>query len=296
MTKLYQQIFSITNENEHKIFRILGFKLKFKDKEKLLENKLNKLYEALLSLPTIVQKMDTIQNEIRNNKTDIEHLSWAIRDKFYGIVNGAKFSPCETLVAEAHESSVKFIKENMDLNKLLLKHDRISNLKYSVTLAQNNGLILEFGVFSGETINIIADYFKNDSVYGFDSFEGLPEDWNGWALEKSFFKRDNLPEVRDNVSLIKGWFNETLPKFLEQHPEKVAFLHVDSDIYSSAKYVLISLKDRIQKGTVIVFDEFFNFPNWENHEYKAFMEFLAETGYQFEYISIGHDQVTVKII
>lgn len=271
MKKILQYIFSVKNQDSHKILTILGIKFKFRN-TKIENNK-----EFFLS-----------------NK-QIEDISWAIRDKFFGIVNGVMFSPCETLIAEAHQDSVSFIKENMNMDKIMLKNDRISNLKYSLSLAKKPGLILEFGVFSGETINIIANYFNDNKIYGFDSFEGLPEDWNGWALEKTFFKRNNMPLVQENVDLIKGWFNETLPTFLNSHDTNISFLHIDCDIYSSAKYVLTTLQNKIIPGTVIVFDEFFNFPNWKNHEYKAFMEFINLTNYKFEYVSIGRDQVTVII-
>lgn len=99
------------------------------------------------------------------------------------------------------------------------------------------------------------------------------------------FKLDNLPEVEPNVKLIKGWFDDTLPKFVEEHGDfKVAFIHSDSDLYSSTKTTLECLKDHVQCGTVIVFDELLNYPGWEDNEYKALMEFLNETGYKVKYL------------
>ena len=78
-----------------------------------------------------------------------------------------------------------------------------------------DGSILEFGVYRGGTINLLADKFKNQTLYGFDSFEGLPEDWNmndhpekGY-IEKERFALDSLPEVLNNVELIKGWFDKS---------------------------------------------------------------------------------------
>lgn len=52
----------------------------------------------------------------------------------------------------------------------------------------------------------------------------------------------------------------------------------------------------LQEGTIIVFDEFFNYPNWRKHEFKAFSEFIEKTKIGFKYISIGHTQVGLKII
>jgi hypothetical protein len=69
-----------------------------------------------------------------------------------------------------------------------------------------------------------------------------------------------LPHVSSNVTLIKGWFDQTLPPFLEKHPAPVSFLHVDCDLYSSTKTIFDSLRTRFRPGTVIVFDEYFNYP------------------------------------
>ena len=106
-----------------------------------------------------------------------------------------------------------------------------------------------------------------------------------------------LPKVRDNVKLVKGWFNETLPPFLKEHTGKVGFLHVDCDLYSSTAFVLAQLKDWIRKGTVIVFDEYFNYPGWKQHEHKAFGEFSGETGLEFRYDSFvpSHQQLCVVV-
>lgn len=163
-------------------------------------------------------------------------------------------------------------------------------------LKQKPSLYLEFGVAGGWSINIISATLPDKIIYGFDSFEGLPEDWHGNYLKGYFDLKGKLPKVNDNVQLVRGFFNETLPAFLKDHPQKCAFIHVDCDIYSSAKTVFGLLKDRIVSGTVIEFDEYFNYPGWQNGEYKAFMEFLTETGLEFEYIArTDYCQVAVKI-
>lgn len=157
-------------------------------------------------------------------------------------------------------------------------------------------LILEFGVFSGRTINRLADKLPNHQVWGFDSFEGLPETWRN-DFVKGAFKVDALPQVRANVVLVKGWFDETLPEFLRCNANKIGLLHIDCDLYSSTKTVLGLLKDRFKTGSIIVFDEYFNYPGWEQHEFKAFAEFVAETGYAFEYVGCNprHQQVAVRL-
>lgn len=157
------------------------------------------------------------------------------------------------------------------------------------------GLVLEFGVFSGRSINHIAT-LTNETIYGFDSFEGLPERWRD-GFGAGFFKVSHLPDVLPNVELIKGWFEETLPKFVREKSNFVSFLHVDCDLYSSTKTIFNYLSTQIGPGTVIVFDEYFNYPGWQEGEIKAFREFLAVTGLKYEYIGYNrlHEQVAVKI-
>lgn len=160
---------------------------------------------------------------------------------------------------------------------------------------KRKGLYLEFGVFSGRTINYIARQVARP-VYGFDSFEGLPERWrDSWGA--GHFKVVKLPRVAQNVTLIKGWFDKTLPEFLKTHPEDVAFLHIDCDLYSSTKTIFACLSPRIKAGTVIVFDEYFNYPGWRDGEFKAFQEFVAREGLEFEYLNYNRkaEQVSVRI-
>lgn len=160
-----------------------------------------------------------------------------------------------------------------------------------------DGLYLEFGVFSGNSINQMAETKKDRIFYGFDSFEGLPETWRA-GFEAGIFSKDELPEVRENVELIKGWFDETLPAFLERHPETCAFVHVDCDLYSSAETVLNYLSDRIVVGTVLLFDEFFNYPGWKDNEFKAFQNFVQRSGHECEYLGFvkNYEQVAVRIV
>ena len=139
-----------------------------------------------------------------------------------------------------------------------------------------DGLWLEFGVCSGRTINIISSKTKN-TVYGFDSFYGLPEDWGNHQKSGSYSTGGELPSVNPNVELVVGLFQDTLEKFLTDHPnEKIAYLHLDADLYSSTKYVLDKLYDRIISGTVISFDEIYNYPEYADHEIKAWVEFCNE--------------------
>lgn len=174
------------------------------------------------------------------------------------------------------------------------------------------GICLEFGVFQGTTINFCSSKRSDMKFYGFDSFEGLPEAWREYHSVGNFNMFGRLPKVNQNVELFKGWFSESLPKFLETHNEKISFLHIDCDIYSSSKFVLNSLIDRLQVGTVILFDELYNYPGWDTEtgwakdnysdsghgEFRAWFEFLDNNpNVKFEWIgcNIDSEQVAVKI-
>jgi hypothetical protein len=166
------------------------------------------------------------------------------------------------------------------------------------------GLFIELGVCTGKTINYIAALNPHKKIYGFDSFEGLPEDWirADKVIPAGTFGFKNpsiLPPVLHNVELIKGWFSDTLSMFTKgfDFSQPIAFFHIDSDIYSSAATAFEILGDRIQPGTIIVFDELYNYPGYENHEFKAFQEFLIRHNFKARYLAynIYHEQVALQI-
>ena len=162
----------------------------------------------------------------------------------------------------------------------------------------NDGLYIECGVYKGKSINFIASNIPDKIIYGFDSFEGLPEDWTNY-YKKEHFSVKKLPKVKDNVKLIKGWFDTTLPKFAAEHAnEKIAFLNCDADLYSSTKTILNLFKNNITSGTIIQFDEYFNYPNWQEHEFKAFQEFVKENNIDYEYIAYAYQakQCAIRIL
>ena len=156
-------------------------------------------------------------------------------------------------------------------------------INYCMDRLEMEGEILEFGVYQGKSINIIAKQTER-KVHGFDSFRGLPEQW-GTAPKGTYDTEGKLPEVADNVELHVGLFDETLPDFVANNPGPIALLHIDCDLYSSTSTVFTALRDKIVPGTKIIFDEYFNYPGWQNHEYKAFQEFIEATGLKYEYIA-----------
>ena len=173
--------------------------------------------------------------------------------------------------------------------------DRLALLGHAVGQVETEGLFLEFGVFQGETIRCIASHHTGP-IHGFDSFEGLPEPGGVSLAAGEFDVGGTLPEVPDHVTLHKGWFDDSLPAFLETTAEPVAFLHIDCDIYSSTRTVFSLLGPRLQEGAVIVFDEYFNYPAWRQHEVKAFAEAVERFGLSYEFIGrTDSRQVAVRL-
>jgi len=165
-------------------------------------------------------------------------------------------------------------------------------------------LWLEFGVATGKSINYISK-FTTDKVYGFDSFEGLPEKWRDGFDKGAFSRNGTFPPVNDNVVLIKGWFNNTLLPFIKSQNKKVSFIHIDVDLYSSTKYILDVLKNYMDKDCVIVFDELVNYPGFDGHtgELKAFYEFINENRVTYKWIGMdgtigmsGYEHENVALI
>jgi hypothetical protein len=161
-----------------------------------------------------------------------------------------------------------------------------------------DGIYAEFGVYKGETLSFVAD--RIDSVaYGFDSFRGLPQDWFMDVRKGHFDLGGVLPDVKatqENIRLVDGLFADSIPAFRAARHEPIAFLHIDCDLYDSAKAIFDGLGDRIVPGTVIVFDEYFNYPGWQNHEFKAFQEFCAAGGRRYSYKAFCSGWFSVALV
>ena len=147
------------------------------------------------------------------------------------------------------------------------------------------GLWLEFGVYSGQTANLMAVHAPG-KVFGFDTFTGLPEDWRDSHKKGHFNLHGHFPPVKDNVELVAGLFQDTLVPFLERHPgDKLAVAHLDADLYSATIYALRELAPRVVPGTLLVFDELINFDGYQLHEWKALLEATHEFGWEVEFIA-----------
>lgn len=184
-----------------------------------------------------------------------------------------------------------------------------SSLRHGLTLINNEYQhVLEFGVCRGDTIKIIRQTLDQSfQVFGFDSFVGLPEAWvdkDGVVVvpPEHFSTNGVIPNVA-NVKFYAGWFTNTLPDYLKI-AQPIALLHIDSDLYSSAKEVLLALDDYIVEGTIIVFDEWFyrHDPKFDDHEQKAFNEWVSGCNRKYEEVSFvdttpsGEERKIIRIL
>ena len=209
-------------------------------------------------------------------------------------------SPADLYHADVAKNSYETFK-NYFKNSYVFSDDnsiRSFAINEAIKKFDKESLFLEFGVFKGDSINLFAKKLKNidAEIFGFDSFKGLKD---AWMTEKfnppgTFDLKGKKPKVERNVKLIDGWVEETAKNFLSRNSKKIAFIHFDMDTYKSTSFVLKLVKNNFQAGTIILFDQFYGFPNWEKYEYKAFKEEIEEN--KFKFIAFGSRQACIKIV
>lgn len=180
-----------------------------------------------------------------------------------------------------------------------IKSNNIKQYAIKKSFKNNNDsnlLYLEFGVWKGESINLLSKHTKK--MYGFDSFEGLRDDWHGFSgvAQESFSLEKKLPKVNNNVELIPGWIEETLEKFLIEKKSSINFVNIDVDTYKTSKYILEKIKPLMVKDSIIIFDELYNYPGWDVGEYKALKEVFKEDEYKFLAFSSDGLEAVIQII
>jgi hypothetical protein len=141
---------------------------------------------------------------------------------------------------------------------------------------------LEFGVFKGRSIKRISEAFPHaDSrFYGFDSFEGLPEDWLP-SMKKGHFSTDGaLPDLGDpRITFVKGYFQNTLPAFIAAHElTGPVLVNFDADLYSSTLFLLTTLWHHLPEY-YFLYDEF------TPHEVIAMYDFSQAYPVEYEFFA-----------
>jgi hypothetical protein len=154
-----------------------------------------------------------------------------------------------------------------------------------------SGVWLEFGVGNGTSLRIMARERGEAQVFGFDSFNGLPEAWRE-GHPKGEFACDP-PEI-EGATIVKGLFEDTLPSF--KAPGAITFVHVDCDIYSAASTVLQWLKgQQLAPGCIVEFDELLHYPGWEQHEMLALYE-AVQDGLKFRWLGRDGEEKAAIVV
>lgn len=196
---------------------------------------------------------------------------------------------------QAKSESAKYIYEHIESAMLFKRREKLWD--YVLSRINTEGICAEFGVYSGYSVNYFADIHKNRIFYGFDSFEGLHEDWTGTGAVKGTFDLKGIPpKVRGNVRLIKGWFSQTVPIFFEQANERFAFIHFDADTYESTAYILNAIGKGIGSGTIVIFDEYLGYPNWNKGEFRAWQEFVSQNDIRYRYLGFSNQNVAIEVL
>ena len=199
-------------------------------------------------------------------------------------------NPFEAFRRDETKESYQYFKKFFYNSVLLLSVEDIRNyaIKKSLELSETNkkSMFLEFGVHRGESINLFANHLKkkNKKIFGFESFQGQPNDWPGYIREKGFQKLDkrNISTFSSNVDIIEGLVEDTLENFLKKHhEEKIIFVHMDLDYYPSTKFVLTKIKPFLANNAVILFHALHNYSGWKNGVIKAINETFNENEIEF---------------
>jgi len=182
----------------------------------------------------------------------------------------------------------------------------LNSIQFALTQIRNpHKHILEFGVYQGASISTIRNVLDSSyQVFGFDSFEGLPENWEGTVCNQGAFSTyGNIPNV-PGVTFFKGWFEDTIKDYLKiQQP--ITLLHLDCDLYSSTKTVLDNIGHLLVKDTVICCDEWIYCSKEgmkDDHEQRAFLEWTRTNNRGFEFFDFvdhtvnGHERKVLKIL
>lgn len=215
------------------------------------------------------------------------------------------FIPANGFIFWGHTAlASKWIKENRNLgfndfyNSNIKYEDRLGLYKYISDTEIKEGAMsyLEFGVSRGTSFKWWVGENKNPETrfYGFDTFTGLPEDWG--TFKKGAMSNGNKPpEVNDDrASFYQGLFQQTLIPFLKEFKsEQKKIIHLDADIYSATLYVLTLITPFLNKGDILLFDEF----NVPMHEFKAFKEWTESFYIDYEVLGAVNNylQVAIKI-
>lgn len=152
----------------------------------------------------------------------------------------------------------------------------------------------EFGVAGGLSFRwwLQKNMNPDSRFFGFDTFEGLPEKWGAFEKGSMAYALESLNITDSRATFYKGLFQDTLLPFLENYKSNNRkLIHIDSDLFSSALFVLTQLYRFLQPGDVILFDEF----AVPLHEFLAFKIFTESFYIQYDVIGAANNYLFVAV-
>ncbi len=184
----------------------------------------------------------------------------------------------------------RLIKKLVNERRTWLDVSRLQNLfRLAVSYSGRPGAFVECGVAKGSALAMMAAYAGERAVWGFDSFEELPElteadggsgssfvgiKCSGPQGEQAVTETFRLVDVpMDQVRVVKGWFADTLPAYRDEIGP-IAILRLDADWYEATRYVLQTLYGQVASGGVVVIDDYGSFEGCR----RAVDEFRAGVG------------------
>ncbi|HVS14842.1 MAG TPA: class I SAM-dependent methyltransferase [Thermoanaerobaculia bacterium] len=169
--------------------------------------------------------------------------------------------------------------------------------QYSLSLVEDDSRNwCELGVGEGESLDWFASRKPRcNLLFAFDSFEGLPEPW--LVYPAGHWKTRAYVSNRPDLIVVAGLFEDTLTEEVVHELGVVGLMHIDCDLYSSTRTVFERVGRLVQPGTVIIFDELYNYFGWEQHEMKAFAEFADEHRIEVELLGRTPScQVSLRVV
>ena len=206
----------------------------------------------------------------------------------------SKPSVNQILFSMAKKDSAEFVQGY--IKDVMIFDNKEEIWDYTINQLSNSaGYCLEFGVHKGRSLNYFSTNLKSTKFIGFDSFEGLAEEWKGNHQAAGHFSLEGkLPKVNSNCELIKGFFDNKISLKVRLLSD-VKFVHIDCDTYPSTKIVLREIESVIKPGFLILFDDYIGYPGWRFGEYLAFKEFAKEKNIKYSYRAFSEAQALIEI-
>lgn len=202
----------------------------------------------------------------------------------------------------ANEQAATYISDHLlSENTMVFSNTQfLRNHFFSREFLSRPGMVLDLGVAEGHsTLQISANLPAGKKVHAFDAFEGLRDPWSKTDTPPHAIDLGGVvpPELQSalNVDCRVGWVEDTLPQFLREFPElDFALIHLDMDVYPPTNFVLKTLAKKLSRGCIVVFDDYFDFPGWQNHSHKALTSHFPRSSY--EVVGVSARQLAIQVL